>query len=735
MSEYIKQTWVDGETPVDAEHMNHIEEGVAAAHKAIAELPEIPEIPKIPVVDNTLSVPGAAADAAAVGAKVTALTEEIGNKQPAGKYVQTVNGVAPDAIGNVQVSADGSGSAADSAQKYGTYTVWDYATEMQPNKSAAIYKAAGEVIAAPVTSSQFSYFEVACAEGQTFEIKGDANQSVGLWTFVDENRAVIEHNPYNENSAYDNPVRAVAPAGAAKLLVNMKNTHIGYLVRIGESALKLIEDAESTGGKFADMNGLYAAKDYTHRFINGRALAFDTVGMTVNAMGYSSPAYRYLEAECTEGDVFEVQGYSNRDDSKRRWCFVDADRKVISRSTLNVIDTMYRPYRLVAPAGAAKLIYVCLIDGYDKTHVTKLGKYTETPQTIAVSNSDEYKYIMPRWAEIEPFSEKAFTNEQNYTSFSNIYQAFHALNKDGVIEEINMSTDYLAANTDDAIPGGISGITDGGMYMWHVIPPVSDSQRFTPKYKRAKVMLLGGIHGGEKKSVWDLYFMLKDIHDGAKSRAISILSNFFDLYIVPLCNPYGIQNNDRLNHNSINLARDFYNLEWKATTGSGASYNSQYETRCISWWIDQIRPDIFCDHHTSTGDNSAEFDGEHFLAWGDSPIASIISLIEETLVDLSPEIREQYSDYFGNYGMVYGFAAEPETYLTMGLPQYCAHEKGAIACLFEVVHTVLWDGVQIIDGTNEKQTDLMSIDYYLWINFLMRFLREAVDMLNGKVRY
>lgn len=69
MSEYIKQTWVDGETPVDAEHLNHLEEGVAAAHKAIAELPEIPEIPDAPVQ----SVNGKTGDVALTASDVGAL--------------------------------------------------------------------------------------------------------------------------------------------------------------------------------------------------------------------------------------------------------------------------------------------------------------------------------------------------------------------------------------------------------------------------------------------------------------------------------------------------------------------------------------------------------------------------------------------------------------------------------------------------------------------------------------
>lgn len=623
----------------------------------------------------------------------------------------------------------------------------DYASEMQFGMAAAIYKAAGTVIGAAVASDAFSHFDVECAKGQIFEIKGDANQSVGLWTFVDSNRAVIEHNPYNENSAYDNPVQVTAPDGAARLLVNMKNTHLGYLVRIGDSALALIKKFEDMSGDdvntdnsqdaLADLNGLYEAKDCTHRFVDSKGLLIPAPGSTAPEMT-SSSKMKTMEVECSAGDIFEVKACVwGNNSGYRLWGFVDADRVVLDRATGNQLDNMYKPVRIVAPEGAAKLIVLNYLTGYDDAYVVKMGKFTAAPPTVVNYNSAEYKYIMPRWAEIEPFEEKVFTNEQNYSgySFSDIYQAFHALNKAGVIEEINMTTDYLTFNANDTLPEGISSITDGGMYMWHVIPPASDTKNFSPKYKRAKVMLLGGIHGSERKSIWDLYYMLKDIHDGRKSRAVSILSNYFDLYIVPLCCPYAIENVTRANHNGVNLARDFQTSTWAADPEGADVPNSQYETRCISWWFNQIKPEIFVDHHTSTGDNSTERPGEHFLAWGDSRITSINSVIEETIIDMSPEIRAEYPDYFGDYKMVFGFTSDTDTYLYDGLPEFYAYENGAISCLFEVVHTVKWDGVQIIDGSDEKQTVMMTIDYCMWMNFLMRFLRESVDMLNGKVRY
>lgn len=44
---YEKQTWVDGVTPLDAVHLNHMEDGIAEADKAIGQLTE-----KIPTDDH-----------------------------------------------------------------------------------------------------------------------------------------------------------------------------------------------------------------------------------------------------------------------------------------------------------------------------------------------------------------------------------------------------------------------------------------------------------------------------------------------------------------------------------------------------------------------------------------------------------------------------------------------------------------------------------------------------------
>lgn len=485
------------------------------------------------------------------------------------------------------------------------------------------------------------------------------------------------------------------------------------------------------GAAIADDDGLYAAKDYTHRFVNNTAVQIAGVGEVTGAP-YTSQKYKSIEIECKEGDLFEINGVADTD--ARLFGFIDDNRVTVSRLSINSVDRQRKPMRAIAPEGAAKLICNFLQEGFPEQYVVRLGKYTAQPPNVPIKDTSEYRYIMPKWAEMFDFSEKAYTNRLNFVGYDELYQAFHGLNEAGFIEEVNLSTDYLAANPSDAIPESYGQINNAGLYMWHVLPPATDGSTYTQKHKRAKLMILGGLHGGEKRSMWNLYFMLKDMSDRVPNRAINILRNFFDIYIIPLCNPYGIEQGTRGNASGVNLNRDFWNLCWSKTPDAGDTYNSQYETRCISWWIEQIKPDIFVDHHTSTGDNSIE--NGRFLAWGDSYIKSINSLIEETIIELSPAIRAEYPDIFGDYEFVYGHTQDADSYINYGMAPHFAYYKGAISCTFEVVQGVKWDGVRVIDSNDDtQQTALETIEYFCWMNFLMRFLREAVDMLNSKIRF
>lgn len=72
---YEKQTWVDNETPVDAEHLNHIEAGVAALSEEIDDLKENGGAGV--EVDETLTESGKAADAKATGDAIGEIVEKV----------------------------------------------------------------------------------------------------------------------------------------------------------------------------------------------------------------------------------------------------------------------------------------------------------------------------------------------------------------------------------------------------------------------------------------------------------------------------------------------------------------------------------------------------------------------------------------------------------------------------------------------------------------------------------
>jgi hypothetical protein len=394
------------------------------------------------------------------------------------------------------------------------------------------------------------------------------------------------------------------------------------------------------------------------------------IGATVPA-SYSSSTLKGIEIPCVAGDVFEIKakGHANA----RLWCFVDANRvKLIGATQNGTENNSYNaPVTITAPENAATLIINFYFEEYPDTYIKKMN--------------------------------------------------------DGLLE-INMDMEYLAQNT-DAIPEHISGITNGGMYMYHLPAPSMNTKGGTTKHKTLKVLLVSGIHGSEKKSIWNNYYLLKALTEGTpESRALTMLRNFCDIYVIPLACPSGIQNNTYKNADGVNINRDFEVENWISSSGSGASYNSQYETRCISWWIGKIKPDCMVDHHTSSGDERTE--SGKFVQWGLSDCEAVASLIEENIIEVTPYIKRRYPEKLAKYNHIFGHTENPQSYIGVGMLGKHCHERYIISATYEVVMHLYWDGGYIFGYAEEDETAIMTIDYHGYINFLLKYIQLVVKMLD-----
>lgn len=364
-------------------------------------------------------------------------------------------------------------------------------------------------------------------------------------------------------------------------------------------------------------------------------------------------------------------------------------------------------------------------------------KASETTSSNVTVNVNETKYAFPKWAGIHPwikFDGVTIDDVEGSLGFTGWYERFHALigtYSDLGLEEINMSTDYLAANTSDAIPEAISSLTNGGMYMWHLPAPSDDGSALASCHYTPKIFLISGVHGDEKNSVWCMWKLLDALcRNDAEYRAITMLRNFCDVYIVPLVNPYGLANNKRSNGNSIDLNRDFPVKNW-AYDASDALYptapDSQYETRCLAWWIRKISPNVFVDFHRSEGNSERE--SGMFIQWGTSPYKSIASLIDENIMEVTPYVRKNLAPKFDAYHHRFGHSKVPSG--TSGTSSLYAAELGIPAATYEVVRRVYWGGTDVLTTANTDE--VCAMDYHGIVNFTVKLVQYAVETLNDGV--
>lgn len=135
---------------------------------------------------------------------------------------------------------------------------------------------------------------------------------------------------------------------------------------------------------------------------------------------------------------------------------------------------------------------------------------------------------------------------------------------------------------------------------------------------RLKVFIVSGIHSNETMGMYILNRFFKMLATNWKNdKNIEQLRTLVDFYVIPCVNPWGFVNRTntgergvaipgRANGNGVNLNRNFPTKNWVLSGSptasdsnySGATAGSEYESKILIHYINEIHPDACFDVHT-----------------------------------------------------------------------------------------------------------------------------------------
>lgn len=147
-------------------------------------------------------------------------------------------------------------------------------------------------------------------------------------------------------------------------------------------------------------------------------------------------------------------------------------------------------------------------------------------------------------------------------------------------------------------PAYLSGMP---IYLYKFVPKRTSESEST---KRIKVMIVTGVHPNELMDFFTVNQFFNFINTAWKTDdTVAQLRSMVDFYVMPCVSPWGYANHSRVNGNGVNLNRNFPTLNWAASGSgtedyTGATAGSEYETKLVMYYADQIKPDIFYDAHT-----------------------------------------------------------------------------------------------------------------------------------------
>lgn len=137
--------------------------------------------------------------------------------------------------------------------------------------------------------------------------------------------------------------------------------------------------------------------------------------------------------------------------------------------------------------------------------------------------------------------------------------------------------DALVAESGGLLSSAVLGNSQSGEEIreYTLLPPPIHTEGDTPLPAQKVLLIVGGVHGNEKNGMVCAYLYLRRLlRDWRSSAALAEIKHNVIVKVIPVANPWGLNNNRRQNSRNVDLNRNF-DADW-AAGGSANPANDRY---------------------------------------------------------------------------------------------------------------------------------------------------------------
>ncbi len=118
---------------------------------------------------------------------------------------------------------------------------------------------------------------------------------------------------------------------------------------------------------------------------------------------------------------------------------------------------------------------------------------------------------------------------------------------------------------------------------------------FNPGDYVKTVVITSGVHGTDRSSVIALSYFLDKLCRNTDDKVLAYIRNNIKLCVIPVVNPYGLENNTENNSDDVNIGYNFpYKFSSCTHTKKGTSALNQAESQNVSSFLYGLRNDKLC---------------------------------------------------------------------------------------------------------------------------------------------